>query len=259
MIVAGNWKMNKTPEEAKQFVASLLEQATATELREIILLPPALCLSAVREAAKGAKLSFGAQNCHFAKSGAFTGENSAAVLAHMGAEYCLVGHSERRQLFGETNEFLAKKVVAVEETGMVPILCIGETLQEREAGKTKSVLESQLREGLNSLMMEDEVLEMGEKDDLGMDPLTGVWIAYEPVWAIGTGRVAGPDQVREAHGWIHSWLAENGFVESTPILYGGSVKPENAAELAKLPHVDGFLVGGASLELKSLLGILRSK
>jgi triosephosphate isomerase (TIM) len=177
--------------------------------------------------------SGGAQNCYFENKGAFTGETSPEVAKELGCTYVLVGHSERRQIFGETDELLAKKVAVVQRLGMTPMLCIGELLEQRESGQTYSIVRNQLQKGLASVDFEK--------------PLT---VAYEPVWAIGTGKVATPAQVKETQGQIRSILYELGGKahEETPILYGGSVKPDNAEELARLKDVDGFLVGGASLD-----------
>lgn len=242
MICAGNWKMNKSPAETREFIAELKAALKDEDAANVILLVPALCLEAAVQAAAGTKMQVGAQNCHWQDSGAFTGENSPRVMHDMGAKFCLVGHSERRQLFKEDDEVVAAKLKAVQTCGLTPILCIGEDLKEREANKTADVLRRQLQAALS-----------------GLDDTKPYWIAYEPVWAIGTGKVATPEQVREAHEVIRTWLKR--YVEGradVPILYGGSVKPGNAGELAKHPNVDGFLIGGASLELDSFLGILRA-
>lgn len=242
MICAGNWKLNKTPEEAKIFVAQLLKEASAEEKAKLVVLPPALCLGVVAERLAGSRVQVGGQNCHSQINGAFTGENSAAVLANMGACFCLVGHSERRQLFGETDQLLAKKIKTVQSQKLTPIFCIGETLAHRESGQTNQVLESQLAVGLSEI-----------------EPGAPLWLAYEPVWAIGTGKVASSEQVRETHGFIRQWLEKNqSSLSKSTLLYGGSVKPDNAAELGRQPNVDGFLIGGASLDVASFLGILRA-
>jgi triosephosphate isomerase len=242
MICAGNWKLNKNPLEAKSFIHQLLQETQAEEQAHLVVIPPALCLDAVTQALLGTSIRVGGQNCHWHLNGAFTGENSAASLATLGASVCLVGHSERRQLFAEADEMLAKKVKTVQSQKLIPILCIGESLIEREREQTNSILERQLQQGLSE----------AEKG-------AALWLAYEPVWAIGTGRVATTAQVADAHLFIRQWLQKNRpDLHVAPLLYGGSVKPDNAGELAKQPNVDGFLIGGASLEVSSFLGILRA-
>lgn len=213
MICAGNWKLNKNPTEAIAFAVELLREAKPEELKSLVLFPPALCVDALANALDG-RVAFGGQNCAAQASGAFTGENSAATLSQMKAKYCLVGHSERRALFGEADELLAKKVAVAQSQNLTPIFCIGETLRERESGQTERVLEAQLR--------------------LGLAQSHGpVWIAYEPVWAIGTGQVATTEQVKNTHHFIRQWLDKNQpTLAKAPLLYGGSVKPDNAAELS---------------------------
>jgi len=239
-VVAANWKMHKSPREAVEFLKEIrprLEELPPN--REVIFFVPAIDLWVTQEALQGSSLKFGAQNCFYEMKGAFTGENSPQVLAEIGAQYCLVGHSERRTIFHETDEDTARKVKALHSVGITPMLCVGETLAEREAGKTNDVIVRQLRAGL--------------KD---RDPSRPVAIAYEPVWAIGTGKVATPEQAGEAHATLRRALAEIGgadFAAQTPILYGGSVKPDNAGEIARQEEVDGFLVGGASLEVSTFL------
>ncbi|HMN67212.1 MAG TPA: triose-phosphate isomerase [Bdellovibrionales bacterium] len=236
---AGNWKMNKSPAEAREFVASLKSQLDNGEAERLVVIPPALCAAEVARGVAGSGVRWGGQNSYSEVSGAFTGENSPAVLKAMGASFCLVGHSERRQIFGETDKMMAAKVSALQGQGMTPILCVGETLAERESDKTSEVILRQLREGLSTA-----------------DKAKDLWIAYEPVWAIGTGKVATPEQVTEAHTILRGVLKEWGAGHA-PILYGGSVKPDNAGALAKLPNVDGFLIGGASLKVDDFLKILR--
>jgi triosephosphate isomerase (TIM) len=235
--------MNKSPAEARAFIGELNRAIKGNEATSLVLLVPALCLETAAAATKESHIRVGGQNCHFQAAGAFTGENSPQVMAQMGAQYCLVGHSERRQFFGETDEIVARKIRAVQNQGMTPIMCVGEDLKQREAGDTEEVLRRQLQVGLN---------DADEDHDL--------WIAYEPVWAIGTGKVATVDQVRGAHAFIREWLERCLPKHGDAILlYGGSVKPDNAGELADLPNVNGFLIGGASLEISSYLGILRSR
>lgn len=235
-IFAANWKLFKTPQETRQFFKAFKEVAASTT-GELVFFPSAISLEAASQELAGSSIKWGAQNCYLQASGAFTGENSAQVVKELGGSYILIGHSERRSLFGETDAQVADKVNFVQGLGLTPMLCIGETLQEREEKKTFRVLETQLQLGL-------------QKADKSK-PLV---VAYEPVWAIGTGKVATPEQVAETHTDVFNILKALGF-ETTAILYGGSVKPDNAAELIKQPHVSGFLVGGASLEVSSFAKI----
>jgi triosephosphate isomerase len=241
-VFAANWKMNKSPEEARAFFQEFLPLIPLDKNQDqILIFPMALCAESVASAVHpfhGKNLFWGAQNISSEKEGAFTGENSAWVLKKMGASFALIGHSERRTLFHETNQFLSLKMKMALQQGLTPMLCLGESLQQRDEGITQKVLQTQLEESLR-----------------GVPPSQQVYIAYEPVWAIGTGRVALPEQVRQAHGWIREWLNQHGFSAQTPILYGGSVKPENAKELLIVPDVDGFLVGGASLQAISFAKI----
>lgn len=242
MICAGNWKMNKNPTEAQAFVRDLISQARPEELNSLILIPPALCLESVLRAKENHPLKVGAQNCYSQNQGAFTGENSPGVIKQMGAEFCLVGHSERRELFLESNSLLQKKLIAASEVGITPIFCIGEKLDERQSGKTHQILSEQLNQGLSGFPQGQPLI-----------------VAYEPVWAIGTGQVATVEQVEDAHLFIENWLSSQRHdLHGVPLLYGGSVKPENAPELIQIPHVNGFLIGGASLKVDSFLAILRS-
>jgi triosephosphate isomerase len=234
---AGNWKMNKNPAQAAEFIRDLKSQAKDEEQAHLVVIPPALSAYEVANGVKGTGIAWGGQNCYSEMSGAFTGENSPQTLKDMGAKYCLVGHSERRHIFGERDEGLAKKVKALQDQGLTPILCVGETLAEREAGRTAEVILAQTKNGLASA-----------------DLSKGYWIAYEPVWAIGTGKVATPEQVEEAHTLLRKQVGEK-----IPILYGGSVKPDNSAQLAGLKNVNGFLIGGASLKVDEFLKIYRSR
>ena len=239
---AGNWKMNKSPEEAAIFANELKGKTTAAEQGELVVLPTALIAFEVAKNFQGTQLSWGGQNCYFEGKGAFTGENSAQVFRLMGAKFCLVGHSERRHVFGEPDELLAKKVAYLQSLDLTPILCVGETIDDRRWTRTQEVIVRQLRTGLQQA-----------------DSQKPLWIAYEPVWAIGTGQVATPAQVEEAHlilrNALRDWNSAN--AEQTPILYGGSVKSENAKALAALNNVNGFLIGGASLEVDEFLKIYR--
>lgn len=240
----GNWKLNKTPLDARQFVRNLREEVRPEEEERLVLLPPALSAFAVQESLLSSKIRWGGQNCCGENAGAFTGENSAAVFKEMGAAFCLVGHSERRHLFLESDELLAKKLALIQSNELTPILCLGETLDDRKWRRTKEVVLRQLRTGLQRVQ-----------------PDRPLWVAYEPVWAIGTGQVATADQVEEAHSFIKQGLKElmgGPYMEATPILYGGSVKPENAHALGQLRSVDGFLVGGASLNPSDFLKIYRA-
>jgi triosephosphate isomerase len=240
VIYAANWKLNKSPVDAKRFVKELLALSPIPE-KDVILFPQALAGAALSEALQGTKVSWGLQNSFSSASGAFTGENSLQVAKDMGAQYVLVGHSERRSLFKETNEALALKIQHAQNLGITPIYCIGETLEERQKNQTRSVLIEQVHRGLHLAVKDLPLI-----------------IAYEPVWAIGTGQVATREQVLETHAWIQEILLDYGF-PALPLLYGGSVKPENAAELKKIKHVDGFLIGGAGLEASSLVGIIAAQ
>jgi triosephosphate isomerase len=241
-IFAANWKLHKTPRETREFFRQWKERASGLPpTSQVVFFPPAISLEATSQELSGSRFQWGAQNCYFEDKGAFTGENSPAVLKDLGARWALVGHSERRQIFGETDELLAKKTRKIQDLGMTPMLCVGELLAEREAGKTLEVLRRQLEKGLATANKQA--------------PLA---VAYEPVWAIGTGKVAGPEQVKEAHAFLREEISRLGFSAQTPILYGGSVKADNAKGLIELPHVNGFLVGGASLEVESFLAIANS-
>lgn len=241
-IFAANWKLFKSPKETREFFTQWGE-AFQGGGNEVVFFPSAVSLEAASSSIQKIKasyeLNFGVQNAYSQAQGAFTGENSASVVKELGGKYVLIGHSERRQIFAERNDLVAAKVAFTQSLGLVPLLCVGETLQERETGHTKTILATQLAEGLEKA-----------------DKTKSVVIAYEPVWAIGTGKVASPEQVQETHKDVFDILKGLGF--SAPILYGGSVKPDNAAGLVKIPHVDGFLVGGASLEVASFQKICSS-
>ncbi|UCF78759.1 MAG: triose-phosphate isomerase [Candidatus Eiseniibacteriota bacterium] len=242
-LVAGNWKMYKTPGEAVSLVTQILAAPPPRSDREVVVCPPFVALSRVAHLLKGSPVKLGAQNVYWEKEGAFTGEVSASMLREVGCEYVIVGHSERRQYFADDNPAVARKLRAVVEEGMSPILCIGEKLEEREAGRTQDVIRSHIEGAL------------GEFD---ARYLRGLVVAYEPVWAIGTGKTATPEMAVEAHRFARKLLGEMfgvAFGVETRILYGGSVKPENAAELLKEPEIDGALVGGASLKVDSFLRI----
>jgi len=237
-VLAANWKMNHGPSEARAFIAAFLASYTPRQDRTIALFPPALALASVRDALAGrSDILLGVQNIHSEDKGAFTGENSAPMARDAGARLVLVGHSERRHVFGEGNEATARKCAAAFRHALLPMLCVGEKIEQREAGNTETVVLSQLRDGLASVDPKD---------------LPRVLIAYEPVWAIGTGRTATPADATAVHVVIRRELVTiTGSMEiaaGIPILYGGSVNKENARALLNAGEVDGLLVGGASLE-----------
>ena len=233
-LVAANWKMHKTIAEAEAFCSALLPMVKGAEA-EVMICPPFLAVRGVTELCSGTAVSVATQNMHFEPQGAFTGEVSAPMLLDAGVTAAVLGHSERRQMFGETDEALARKVPVALDAGLTPILCCGETAEERDADETDRVLRRQIEAGLSRV--ED-------------DQLAAVVIAYEPIWAIGTGRTATPEQADDACGFIRALLASRSepAAEAVRILYGGSVKPSNAAELFGRDEIDGALVGGASLD-----------
>ncbi|MEO7101815.1 MAG: triose-phosphate isomerase [Gemmatimonadaceae bacterium] len=244
-IFAANWKMNLGPTEAASFIREFRKQWTPTDA-EIAFFPSALAFAAVRDAAGDPRpFKLGVQNVYTMDSGAFTGENSAPMARDAGADYVLVGHSERRHVFGETDAECAAKCAVVERSGLTPLLCVGETLEERNAGHAREVVTRQLREGLSKL---DQV-----------ERATSV-LAYEPVWCIGSGKHATPADASEIHGVLRMVLRSlvGEKAESVSILYGGSVSPDNATELLAARDVDGLLVGGASLKVDSWLSICAS-
>ncbi len=230
MLIAGNWKMHKGPEETAAFCRALRDQLEWVDGVDVAVCPPFVSLSAAVQALAGTDIAVAAQNVHWEVEGAFTGEISAPMLFELGVYGAIVGHSERRQLFGETDEGVARRAAAALEAGLWVIACVGETEAERDAGETENVLRRQVAP-----------LEAHEQ----------LVIAYEPVWAIGTGRTATPEQAQDAQGFLRGLI-------DVPILYGGSVKPENAAELLAKPDVDGALVGGASLEAASFTAICKA-
>ncbi|NBD10805.1 MULTISPECIES: triose-phosphate isomerase [Corallococcus] len=246
-IVAGNWKMNKTVPEALALVRELRGAVAGLgDKVEVVIAPPFVALQPLHVALEGAPIQLAAQNCHWESSGAFTGEISAPMLVELGCAYVIVGHSERRQFFGETDATVNKRAKAVKATGMTPIVCVGETLAEREANQTLAVVERQVRGALEGFS--------------GADVATFV-LAYEPVWAIGTGRTATTAQAQEVHAAIRSLLGrlyDEGTAQRVRIQYGGSVKPDNAAELLGQPDVDGALVGGASLKAADFVAIVKA-
>ena len=242
-FVCGNWKMFKTASEADQLVRELRGRLSSGQV-QVAVAPPFTALAAARAALAGSPIQLFAQNCHWEKQGAFTGEVSAHMLKELGCDGVILGHSERRQLFLETDEMVAKKLRAALEAGLHPIVCCGETLQEREGNKTWEVVSRQLR---------------GAFSGCEAATVSQVTIAYEPVWAIGTGKVATTAQAQEVHAQIRGLLRELGgaaAAESVRLQYGGSVKPDNAAELLAQPDIDGALVGGASLKADDFARII---
>jgi triosephosphate isomerase len=243
-FVAGNWKMNKTVEEAEAFIAALLPRVSTTEI-DVAICPPFTALQAMVDSARGSRVAVYAQTMHEEASGAFTGEISAPMLAELDVDGVLLGHSERRQYFNETDAALQAKVLTALESGLAPMLCVGETEAERDAEETERKLRHQVLEGLEKVPPER------------MSELT---IAYEPIWAIGTGKVATPEIAQEACGFVRALVGhfDNGASEQVRVLYGGSVKPDNAAELMAQADIDGFLVGGASLAAESFAAIVEA-
>jgi triosephosphate isomerase len=244
-LIAGNWKMYKTEAQAEAYIQALLPRVSSTSGVEIAICVPYTDLRAMVDSARGSRVEVYAQNMHHEPEGAFTGEISAPMLSELDVAGVVLGHSERRELFGETDKALALKLPAALAAGLRPILCVGETEAERDAGDTERKLRHQVGEDLAGVEEEQ---------------LAQVTIAYEPIWAIGTGRVATPEQAQEAIAFVRALVAGRApeVAEHVRILYGGSVKPENAAELLELPDVDGALVGGASLEAESFAAIVEA-
>ena len=242
-LVMGNWKLNGTKESVSTLIKGLEAAADAATNVEVAVCPPAIFIEQVANLVADNSIEFGAQDVSTNVSGAFTGETSPVMVKEFGAKYSLVGHSERRQYHNETDAVVAAKFVAIQEHGLVPVLCIGETLEERESNVTTTVVETQLKAVI---------------DVAGIDALENCVIAYEPVWAIGTGKVATSEQAQEVHAHIRSWLAEQSKVvaEKVQILYGGSVKAASAKELFAQADIDGGLVGGAALIVEEFVGII---
>ena len=243
-FIAGNWKMFKTVHEAVVYVKEFRSLVKDIEDVEIVVAPTFTAVHACAEAARNTRVGIAAQNLHWEREGAFTGEISGPMIKEAGAEYVIIGHSERRTLFGETDEMVNRKVRAAIAANLIPIVCIGETLAEREAGATMSVLDRQIKAGFDAIT--------GEQ-------VGALVIAYEPVWAIGTGRTATAVQAQEAHAHIRQRLRQwfgGTAADECHVIYGGSVKPDNTKELVGQPDVDGALVGGASLDIKSFFEIV---
>lgn len=246
-IVAGNWKMNKNLSESVQLASEIVKAVSSLNNGvEVVVCPVFTHLEAVKEVIKNSNVKLGAQNCYPADSGAFTGEVSGSMLKAVGVEYVILGHSERRQYFKETNEFVNQKIKHVLLHGMKPIYCVGETLEERESNTTHKVVTEQIEKGLAGI---------------SADEMKNVVIAYEPVWAIGTGKTATPDQANEVHELIRNLLVKlvGDSANEITIQYGGSMKPDNAKELLAKPQINGGLIGGASLKAGDFLAICSAK
>lgn len=244
-MIAGNWKLFKTPAQTREFLAAFVPAASGVDKCDIVIAPPFTSLAAAVDSTKGTNVHVSAQNVHWEKEGAFTGEVSAPMLAEVGCGFVIVGHSERRQYFGETDETVSLKTGAVLESGMQAIVCVGETLGQRDSGDAEAVVAEQLNGGLGRLTASD---------------LSHIIVAYEPVWAIGTGKTATPEIAQTMHGAIRGVVSARFGAETAAalrILYGGSVKPENIGELMAQPDIDGGLVGGASLDPESFKAIIR--
>jgi triosephosphate isomerase len=246
VIIAGNWKMNKTIPEAIELVNGLKRELSNIKNIDIVIVPPYTALNEISDMLVNSNIELGAQDVYWGEKGAFTGEVSVVMLKDVGVKYAVIGHSERRAYFGETNETVNKKVQAVLKTGLVPIMCVGERLEEREAGKTFQVIKNHVEGGLNGISKEDALK---------------VVIAYEPVWAIGTGKTATPEQAEEVHKYIREDILSNMYdktvAENLRIQYGGSVKPDNIKDLINQEDIDGALVGGASLEIGQFVPIVK--
>jgi triosephosphate isomerase len=246
-FIAGNWKMYKTSSEARETAARLVDLVADVDDVDIMIAPTFTALESVSAVTKDSRVSLGAQNLFWEKEGAYTGQISAAMLVDAGCQYVIIGHSERRQYFGETDETVNKKLRAAIAAGLKPMVCVGETEAERESGQTFSVLDKQIKFGLNECFVDD---------------LSDLVIAYEPVWAIGTGKTATEEQAQEAHQYIRSLIKElfgDDLSGTLRILYGGSVKPANTSALMAMADIDGALVGGASLDPESFSQIVHFK
>lgn len=246
-LIAGNWKMNLSLEDSVQLVQSICKGIVGLEGVDVLVAPPFTSLATVREAIGSAGIILAAQNMHWRPSGACTGEISASMLLETGCTHVILGHSERRNDFGETSEMIDKKAEAAVANGLVPIVCVGERLEDREADRTFAVITQQLDDSLKNFREKEEIP-------------SSLILAYEPVWAIGTGKTATPGQAQEVHAFIRNWLKEafdSKTAQTLRILYGGSVKAANVRELMSSPDIDGALVGGASLKAESFLPIIR--
>jgi triosephosphate isomerase len=245
-IIAGNWKMNKTVAEAESLATAVKRELDTEAKVDVVLCPPAISISKVSEVVSGSQIAVGAQNMHYESSGAYTGEISAEMLREQYCRYVILGHSERREYFGETDETVNKKTKAALAAGLIPIVCVGETLEEREAGRIEEVITTQINNGLAGIDAAD---------------LKKIVVAYEPVWAIGTGKTATPEQAQEVHKMIRDLLAglsDQPTADAIRIQYGGSMKPANALELLSKPDIDGGLIGGAALDANSFAEIVKA-
>jgi triosephosphate isomerase len=246
-VIAGNWKMNNDLKESEKLIVDLKNLVKSEKPKcDIIVCPPFTSLSEASKLLEGSSIKLGAQNMYFEENGAYTGEVSASMLKSAGCEYVILGHSERRTIFGESDEMINKKIKKALSTGLKPIFCVGELLEEREAGITKEVVNRQVLTGLKDITVEE---------------MKSIIIAYEPVWAIGTGKTATPAQAQEVHKYIRDLIEIQYSLEAAldiVIQYGGSVKPDNAKELLSQPDIDGALVGGACLKAESFMGIIKS-
>lgn len=244
-IIAGNWKMNKTGVEAASFARDLKIKTLNINKTEIVVCPPFTAIIPVYEILKESRIKIGAQNVHWEPSGAYTGEVSAEMIEKAGCKYVIIGHSERRQYFGETNQTVNKKIKQTLTTSLSPIVCIGETLHQRQEGHTREIVKTQIIEGL---------------ERLSADQIKRLVLAYEPIWAIGTGVTATPEQAEEVHQFIRELIQQifnSQVADSAHILYGGSVKPENIKELLSQKNIDGGLIGGASLNVDSFVAMIK--
>jgi triosephosphate isomerase len=244
-LIAGNWKMYKTIAEAEKTARELVERTAGADHVDIMIAPPFTAVAHVAAVVKDSQVAVGAQDLFWENEGAYTGEIAPGMLTEAGCRYVIVGHSERRQYFGETDETANRKVAAAVTVGLVPILCIGESEAQREAEETFSVLDKQVKRGLQSQFVDD---------------LKSLVVAYEPIWAIGTGKTATSEQAQEVHRFLRELLADlfdDAFARTVRILYGGSVKPDNIAELMSMEDIDGALVGGASLDAETFARIVR--
>jgi triosephosphate isomerase len=246
-VIAGNWKMNNNLTESQNLISKLIEGLSKEKTNcDVIICPPFTSLTLSASLINGTVIKLGAQNMYFEENGAYTGEISASMLLSSGCEYVILGHSERRHIFGETDDLINKKIKKALSSDIKPIFCVGETLDERESGVTNEIIKKQVYEGLNGL---------SEKD------LDTIIIAYEPVWAIGTGKTATPNQAQEVHNFIRNLISikfSSAAAEKIIIQYGGSVKPDNAKELLSQKDIDGALVGGACLKAESFIGIIQA-
>ncbi len=238
-LIAGNWKMYKTGVQSVDFTKKLKDMVAGVSNVDIMIAPPFTAISQVAEQTTGTPISVGAQNMHWEAEGAYTGEIAADMIQSAGCSHVIIGHSERRQYFGETDQTINRKIQAATQSDLIPVFCIGETEDQREAGQTFSVLDKQLQNGLEGLFLEN---------------LRSLIVAYEPIWAIGTGKTATKEQAQEVHMHVRQWFAQaynQEYAQGLRILYGGSVKPSNIKDLMAMPDIDGALVGGASLDPES--------